>query len=67
MNASLARLPEPFRSTILMSLTGASIDDIADRYGIPRATVKSRLFRARERIKELLKGYFGGVGHERRI
>lgn len=67
MNDSLARLPEPFRSTILMSLTGASIDDIADRYGIPRATVKSRLYRARERIKELLKGYCGGVGHERRI
>jgi len=64
---SLSRLPEPFRSTIIMSLQGASVHDIADRYGLPRATIKTRLFRARERLKELLKGYSGGVGYERRI
>ncbi len=64
---SLSRLPEPFRSTIIMSLQGASVHDIADRYGLPRATIKTRLFRARERLKEILKGYFGGVGYERRI
>lgn len=64
---SLSRLPEPFRSTILMSLEGASVHDIADRYGLPRATIKTRLFRARERLKESLKGYFGGVGYEKRI
>lgn len=65
--ATLAQLPEPFRSTILMSLQGASLDEIAGRCGIPLATVKTRLFRAREKIKLLLKEHFGGVGHERRI
>lgn len=50
-----------------MSLEGASVHDIADRYGLPRATIKTRLFRARERLKELLKGYFGGIGYEKRI
>jgi RNA polymerase sigma-70 factor, ECF subfamily len=67
VNAAMASLPEPFRGAILMSLQGASVDDIAGSYGLPRATVKTRLFRARERLKELLKGYFGGVGHEKRI
>lgn len=63
--ATLAELPEPFRATILMSLQGDSLDEIAGRCGIPLATVKTRLFRAREKIKLLLKGHFGGVGHER--
>lgn len=65
--ATLAELPEPFRSTILMSLQGDSLDEIADRCGIPLATVKTRLFRAREKIKLLLREQFGGVGHERSI
>ena len=65
--ASVTELPEPFRTTILMSLHGASLDDIARRCGVPQATVKSRLFRARERIKFLLKEHFGGIGHERGI
>jgi len=65
--ATLAELPEPFRSTILMSLQGATLDDIARSCGVPQATVKTRLFRAKEKIKLLLKESFGGVGHERRI
>jgi RNA polymerase sigma-70 factor, ECF subfamily len=64
--ATLAELPEPFRATILMSMQGASLDEIAGKCGIPLATVKTRLFRAREKAKLLLKE-FGGVGHERRI
>jgi RNA polymerase sigma-70 factor, ECF subfamily len=65
--ASLAQLPEPFRSTILMSLEGATLEEIAERCGVPKATVKSRLFRAREKIKQALHKHFGGVGHERSI
>jgi RNA polymerase sigma-70 factor (ECF subfamily) len=67
LQSSLAQLPEPFRSTIMMSLQGDSLDAIAFRCGIPRATVKTRLFRARERLKQYLRQYFGGVGHERQI
>jgi len=65
--ASLEQLPEPFRTTLLKSLQGASLDDIASQCGIPQATVKTRLFRAKEKIKQLMKIYAGGVGHERRI
>ena len=65
--ASLAELPEPFRSTILMSLDGASLEEIAQRCGVPRATVKTRLFRAREKIKQALFKHVGGDAHERGI
>ena len=65
--ACLSELPEPFRSSILLSLDGASLEEIANLCGVPQATVKTRLFRARERIKLLVKEYFGGDGHVRRI
>jgi len=65
--ASLEQLPEPFRTTMLKSLQGASLNDIASQGGITLATVKSRLFRAKEKMKLLLKEHVGGVGHERRI
>lgn len=65
--AILTDLPEPFRATILMSLKGASLDEIAERCNIPAATVKTRLFRAREKIRLLLTEHFGGVNHERKI
>jgi len=67
LKISLVELPEPFRSTILMSLHGASLDDIAKRCGVPHSTVKTRLFRAKEKLKLLLKEHFGGIVHERRI
>jgi RNA polymerase sigma-70 factor, ECF subfamily len=64
---SLEQLPEPFRTTLVKSLQGASLHDIARECGIPQATVKTRLFRAKEKIKQLMNGYIGGVGHEPRI
>lgn len=65
--ASLVQLPEPFRTTMVRSLEGGSLNEIACQCGISQATVKSRLFRARERMKQLMKEYVGGIGHERRI
>jgi RNA polymerase sigma-70 factor (ECF subfamily) len=65
--SSLKQLPEPFRTTLIMSLKGDSLDAIAHQCGIPHATVKTRLFRAREKVKLLLKEYFGGAGYERGI
>ncbi|MBN1626680.1 MAG: sigma-70 family RNA polymerase sigma factor [Deltaproteobacteria bacterium] len=67
LDASLEELPEPFRTTIIKSLEGATLHEIACEYGIPLSTVKSRLFRAKEKIKQMMNIYLGGVGHERRI
>lgn len=64
---SLEQLPEPFRTTIVKSLQGASMNEIASHCGISPATVKSRLFRAKEKLKLLMKEYVGGVCHERRV
>lgn len=62
---SLRQVPEPFRKTILMSLEGCSLQEIALAEGVSTGTVKSRLFRGRERLRLLLGEFFGGKGHER--
>ena len=56
IEASLAQLPEPFRTTILQSLEGRSIQEIAALEQTPAGTIKSRLSRARGRLRELLSG-----------
>ncbi|MBI5591516.1 MAG: sigma-70 family RNA polymerase sigma factor [Deltaproteobacteria bacterium] len=51
---ALDQLPEPYKSTILGSLRGDSIERMARVEGVSLGTVKSRLFRAREKIKMIL-------------
>jgi RNA polymerase sigma-70 factor, ECF subfamily len=53
LSKALEQLSEPFRSTMMESLKGRSIDEIAEKCGIKAATVKTRLFRARENLKRL--------------
>ncbi|MGA2226796.1 MAG: sigma-70 family RNA polymerase sigma factor [Syntrophobacteraceae bacterium] len=62
---SLELLPEPFKTTLLQSLAGQSLEEIAIAQGLPAGTVKSRLFRAKERIKALLVKLREGEIHER--
>jgi RNA polymerase sigma-70 factor (ECF subfamily) len=61
---SLVQLPERFRNAIMGSLRGESLDDIAKKEGTSIGTVKSRLFRAREMMKGLVKRYIGGTSYE---
>ncbi|HBG05403.1 MAG: hypothetical protein A2075_06460 [Geobacteraceae bacterium GWC2_58_44] len=65
LTASLRQIPEPFRTTLLRSLEGESLDEIALAEGISTGTVKSRLFRAKERMRLLVREYFGGKGYGR--
>jgi len=51
---SLEILPEPFRATLLQSLEGNSVEEIALAQGLPPGTIKSRLFRAKERVGAIL-------------
>ncbi|HBD10476.1 MAG TPA: hypothetical protein DCZ69_19680 [Syntrophobacteraceae bacterium] len=62
--ASMERLSEPFRAPLVMSLQGCSLKEIADACGLSPGTVKSRLGRAREKIRALVKAYSGGKGYE---
>jgi RNA polymerase sigma-70 factor (ECF subfamily) len=49
-------LPEKLRITIVLSgIEGHDIREIASLLGLPEGTVKSRLFHAREKVKESLK------------
>jgi RNA polymerase sigma-70 factor (ECF subfamily) len=56
--AALNRLPEEYRSVVLLSdLEDFSMGEIAAIMDCPVGTVKSRLFRARGILKQLLRDY----------
>jgi RNA polymerase sigma-70 factor (ECF subfamily) len=60
IRASLEGLPEPYRSTIIQSLKGTQLRDIALKQGVSLGTIKSRIARAREKMKLTLNEHFGG-------
>lgn len=60
IHAALEQLPEPYRQTIMQSLSGDSPEEIARSNRISQGTVKSRLSRARQKMKLLLHERFGG-------
>jgi len=58
----LAQLPEEFRTVLLLAeVEGIPLKDVADIMGCPVGTVKSRIFRAKERLRGLLKDYEGNL------
>jgi RNA polymerase sigma-70 factor, ECF subfamily len=55
LQAALERIPEEFRLVYqLHAVEGRSYLEISERLGIPKATVGTRLIRARRRLKELI-------------
>jgi RNA polymerase sigma-70 factor (ECF subfamily) len=55
LRAALQRLEPRDREVIVLKhLDGWTYDELAGRLGIPRGTVMSRLFHARQRLKQLL-------------
>jgi RNA polymerase sigma-70 factor (ECF subfamily) len=58
VHAVLQRLSEEHRQVIVLrELHGLSYEEIAETVGIPRGTVESRLHRARNELREMLKEY----------
>jgi RNA polymerase sigma-70 factor (ECF subfamily) len=57
--AILELVPEHRQVIVMRGLQGMTYDEMAVVLGVPRGTVESRLFRARRRLQELLKGYLG--------
>lgn len=56
VRAAMERLPEPFRSTlVLREMEGHTYEEIATILGVSMGTVESRLFRARCKLRALLE------------
>jgi RNA polymerase sigma-70 factor (ECF subfamily) len=58
LSAALERLPEEYRSVVLLAdLEEFTMGEVATIMNCPVGTVKSRLFRARAILQELLRDY----------
>jgi RNA polymerase sigma-70 factor (ECF subfamily) len=58
LERALRRLPEEFRTPLLLAeVEGLSLEDVARIMDCPVGTVKSRIFRAKERLRGHLKDY----------
>lgn len=60
---ALVKLPPEYReAVVLRDLEGRSYDEIAEILAIPAGTVRSRIHRGREALRQLLQGYVYGQG-----
>jgi RNA polymerase sigma-70 factor (ECF subfamily) len=56
--AVLGKLPEEHRAVIVLrEMQEMTYEEIAAALGVPRGTVESRLFRARQKLKDILGDY----------
>lgn len=62
---AMAQLPEQFRTAIVLrELQGLQYEEIAEILGCALGTVKSRIWRARDRLQELLEPYLKEQGYD---
>ncbi|MBI3635539.1 MAG: sigma-70 family RNA polymerase sigma factor [Candidatus Rokubacteria bacterium] len=58
LERAMRRLPEEFRTALLLAeVEGLPLEDVARVMACPVGTVKSRIFRAKERMRGLLHDY----------
>ena len=58
LDRALTRLPEEFKTPLLLAeVEGLALEDVARIMDCPVGTVKSRIFRAKERLRVHLKDY----------
>lgn len=67
VTVAINALPVDFRTVILLcDIEGFTYEEISKIIDVPIGTVRSRLFRARNMLKEKLKGYAENLGYEDR-
>lgn len=65
MRDAIARIEDKYREPLLLQLVGGfSCDEIAEQLGITASAVMTQLFRARAKLKALLRGDSQGNVHE---
>lgn len=58
LERAMRRLPEEFRTVLLLAeVEGLPLEEVARVMACPVGTVKSRIFRAKERLRRLLRDY----------
>ena len=58
LERAMRRLPEEFRTVLLLAeVEGLPLEEVARVMACPVGTVKSRIFRAKERLRTLLRDY----------
>jgi RNA polymerase sigma-70 factor (ECF subfamily) len=58
LERAMRRLPEDFRTVLLLAeVEGLPLEEVAQVMACPVGTVKSRIFRAKERLRALLRDY----------
>jgi RNA polymerase sigma-70 factor, ECF subfamily len=58
LERALRKLPEEFRTVLLLAeVEGLPLEEVAQVMACPVGTVKSRIFRAKERLRTLLRDY----------
>lgn len=63
LSDALGKLQEPFRSTvILVDVQDQSYEEASEILGVPIGTVRSRLFRGRRQLQEMLHEYAKDAG-----
>lgn len=68
VRAAIADLPDTYRRAIvLFDIEGWSYEDIASEIGIPIGTVRSRLSRARRRVRDAVAAHFDQDKASRRL
>jgi RNA polymerase sigma-70 factor (ECF subfamily) len=66
LDGAIARLAAPFRTVFLMrAVEGLNVNEISQRLGIPKSTVKTRYLRARRRLQRMLGPEFSGALSDR--
>jgi len=58
LERAMRRLPEEFRTVLLLAeVEGLPLEEVARVMACPVGTVKSRIFRAKERLRGMLRDY----------
>jgi RNA polymerase sigma-70 factor, ECF subfamily len=62
LEQAVAKLPDAFRTVfVLREIEGLSAEETAEVLGVPAATIKTRLFRARRRLQQMLAPEMGNA------